>query len=65
MGSHQDPYQDADWSVDAEDDHVDDDSRLLDAAGDHISSHAEHDGHGVDGDGEQQFPDPGISFLQT
>ena len=51
VGRHQDPYQDPDGSVDAEDDHVDNDSHLLDAAGDHISTHAEHDGHGVDGDG--------------
>ena len=51
VGRHQDPDQDPDWGVDAEDDHVDEDSRLLDAAGDHIGSHAEHDRHGVDGDG--------------
>ena len=64
MGGDQDPYQDADRGVDAEDDHVDDDSHLLDAAGDHVSPHAEHDGHGVDGDGEQEFPDPGVRLLQ-
>ena len=51
VGRDEDPDQDADRSVDAEDDHVDDDPHLLDAAGDHVSSHAEYDRHGVDGDG--------------
>ena len=56
---HDDPDEDADRSVEAQDDHVDDQLRLLDPAGQHVSPDTEDDGHSVDGDGAGQHPDPG------
>lgn len=65
MSGDQDPDKDPDGSVDAEDDHVDDDPDFLHVAGDHVSPHTEDDRDGVDRDGQEQLPDPGISLLQT
>merc|ERR1719266_492666 len=49
VDGHDDADEDADGGVEAEDDDVDDELHLLDAAGEHVRADAEHDGDGVDG----------------
>merc|ERR1719270_1914683 len=60
-----DSNQDANGSVDTEEDDVDDDLHLLDPTGDHVSAHTEDDGNSVDGDGQHQLPDPRVGLLQS
>merc|ERR1719188_1449864 len=60
-----DPNEDANGSVDTEEDDVDDDLHLLDPTGDHVSAHTEDDGNSVDGDGQHQLPDPRVGLLQS
>merc|ERR1719270_1312436 len=57
--------QDANGSVDTEEDDVDDDLHLLDPTGDHVSAHTKDDGNSVDGDGQHQLPDPRVGLLQS
>ena len=54
-----DPDEDADRGVEAQDDHVDNKLHLLDPAGQHVSPYTEDDGHSVDCDGRSKHPDPG------
>merc|ERR1719500_490779 len=60
-----DADQDANRSVEAEDDHVHDQLHLLDPAGQHVGANAEHNGHRVQGDGPRQQPHPGLSLIQA
>ena len=60
-----DANENADGSVEAQDDHVHDQLHLLDPAGQHVSADAEHDGHRVQGDCPGQQPDPGLFLIQT
>ena len=48
--------EDTSRSVDAEDDHEDQDLELLDTAGDHVGADTEDDWSSVNGDGHQQLP---------
>merc|ERR1719394_1719017 len=65
MDGDNDTNQDANGSVDTEEDDVDDDLHLLDPTGDHVSAHTEDDGNSVDGDGQHQLPDPRVGLLQS
>merc|ERR1719323_2099437 len=65
MDCDNDSNQDANGSVDTEEDDVDDDLHLLDPTGDHVSAHTEDDGNSVDGDGQHQLPDPRVGLLQS
>ena len=65
MSCHQDADEDPNWSVYTEDYHVDNYSDLLHSNGDHVSSHAEHYRHGVNGDSQQELPHTGVRLLQT
>ena len=60
-----DANQDTDRSVDAEDDHVDDNLDLLDTAGDHVSANTEHDRDSVDSNSHQQLPNSNICLLKS
>merc|ERR1719367_2702721 len=65
MDGDNDTNQDANGSVDTEEDDVDDDLHLLDPTGDHVGAHTEDDGNSVDGDGQHQLPDPRVGLFKT
>ena len=52
----EDADEDAEGRVEAQHHDVDDDLDPLEAAGDHVGAHAEHDRHRVDRDGHHQLP---------
>merc|ERR1719422_2991844 len=65
MDGDNDTNQDANGSVDTEEDDVDDDLHLLDPTGDHVSAHTEDDWNSVDGDGQHQLPNTRVGLLQS